>query len=247
VVASRAARFGGSLVIVIVFSITTTTTTDNHTGLTITNNLLNRGYLNLWRNEAMKKKTMRSMTGIAGAVGMACGLLLLLFTAVPFATATANLTSLSPTNQLTNDYVENFDTDSYWISLDGGSLNSYGTKAYTNTAFSHITFYADVALRETAGTQDGFPRTRSGAYGWRLRNATGSFWRATISSGGVGEFSVWVRRWNDSPDPNYIVEYSIDNGNNWTFVQTINNAWLGSSDWKEVTGTINQTNGSACR
>ncbi|MFO7538295.1 MAG: lamin tail domain-containing protein [Chloroflexota bacterium] len=165
--------------------------------------------------------------------------------AVPLATSNDNVTPLPLSNQITNDYVENFDEDNYWKSIDGGGLNSYGTKAYTNTAFSHITFYADVALRETAGQQDGFDKTRSGAYAWRLRNATGSFWRATISSGGVGEFSVWVRRWDDSPNPNYIVEYSIDSGNNWTFVQTINNTWLeDSSDWKEVTGTINQANGS---
>jgi uncharacterized repeat protein (TIGR01451 family) len=165
-------------------------------------------------------------------------------TAVPFATANDNPTPLPLANQITNGYVEDFDTAGYWKNIEGHSLNSYGTKAYTNTAFSHITFYAEVALRETAGTQHGFNKTRSGAYAWRLRDAAGSFWRATISSGGVAEFSVWVRRWNDSPDLNYIVEYSSDNGHNWTFLQTINNAWLGSNDWKEVTGTINQANGS---
>jgi uncharacterized repeat protein (TIGR01451 family) len=194
--------------------------------------------------KVMRKEKTRSILGLAGAIGMALSMLLLLFTAVPFATATTEPTPLSPTNQLTSDYVENFDTDSNWVSVDGGSLASYGTKAYTNTAFSHITFFADVALRETSGTQDGFPKTRSGDYAWRLRNASGAFWQATISEGGVGEFSVWVRRWDGSPDPNYIVEYSIDNGNNWTFIQTIDNAWLGSSDWKEVTGTINQPNGN---
>lgn len=158
-------------------------------------------------------------------------------TAVSMSTATIS-------HQVTNSYAENFDTHSYWASLDGSNLNAYGTKAYTNTDFSHITFYADVTLRETSGTQDGFPRTRSGDYAWRLRNAEGSFWQAIISSGGVGEFSVWVRRWNNSPDPNYIVEYSVDNGDTWTVTQTINNEWLGSSDWKEITGTINHTNGN---
>ncbi len=130
-------------------------------------------------------------------------------------------------------YIEDFDTAANWDNPDG--LTGYGIKTYTDTARPGIvSYYAEDTLRETAADQDGFNRVRSGVgYAWRLRNQDNPFWRATITEGGVGEFSVWVRRWNDSPDPNYIVEYSLDNGTTWTELLTINNAWLDdSSDWK---------------
>lgn len=138
-------------------------------------------------------------------------------------------------------YTENFDTVGNWI---GSSPTAYGTQDYENAAHPEVTFHAEVALRQTSAAQDGYPGTRSGTYAWRLRDAAGSLWQATITTGGVGDFSVWVRRWDNSPDPNYIVEYSVDNGTSWTVVQTINNTWLGSSDWKQVTGTINTSNGA---
>ncbi|PKP68280.1 MAG: hypothetical protein CVT82_15830, partial [Alphaproteobacteria bacterium HGW-Alphaproteobacteria-4] len=141
-------------------------------------------------------------------------------------------------------YTENFDTNGNWVNVTGTSLIAYGTKEYADAAHSEVTFRGEVALRESSGTQDGFAKTRSGDYAWRLRDADGSFWQAKVTTGGVGTFSVWVRRWDSSPDPSYVVEYSIDNGANWTSVQTINNAWLGSSDWKQVSGTINTSNGA---
>ncbi len=141
-------------------------------------------------------------------------------------------------------YAENFDVNANWTNVSGSSLSAYGTKEYADSAHPAVTFHAEVALRETSGTQDGFFKTHSGAYAWRLRNASGAFWQAKVTTGGVGTFSVWVRRWDSSPGPNYVAEYSTDNGSTWTTVQTIDNTWLGSSDWKQVAGTINTSNGA---
>lgn len=141
-------------------------------------------------------------------------------------------------------YTEPFDTDANWVNVTGSSFTAYGTKEYYNPGHPEVAFHAEVALRENSATQDGFPGRHSVPHAWRLRNEAGSFWQAKVTTGGVGAFSVWVRRWDASPDPDYVLEYSVDNGANWTSVQTINNAWLGSSDWKQVTGTINASNGA---
>lgn len=145
-------------------------------------------------------------------------------------------------------YSEPFDVDTNWATVPaGGSMTSYGTKTYSNASHPEVQFQADLGLRQTSATQDGFPAIHSGTYSWRLQNAANALWKATVTTGGVGTFSLWVRRWDNTPDPNYVVEYSIDNGTNWTSVQTINNAWLVTSDWKQVSGTINapNTSGSA--
>ncbi len=142
-------------------------------------------------------------------------------------------------------YSENFDTAANWTDVTGNGFTSYGTKTYSSTSYPAITFRGELSLRQTANTQDGFAATHNNStYAWRLQDASGSLWQAKVTTGGVGTFSVWVRRWDNSPDPNYIVEYSINNGTSWTSVQTINNAWLGSSDWKQLSGTINTSNGA---
>jgi len=129
-----------------------------------------------------------------------------------------------------------FDDDTKWTA---GStiLNSYGNgHTYTDGVFTAV---GNASLRETAGTQDGFPRT-FGTYAWRLRDAAGSSLVMNIASGGVSDFSVNIRRWDGSPDPNYNLEYSIDGGTTWTSVATISNATLGnSSEYVTFNGTIN--------
>lgn len=142
-------------------------------------------------------------------------------------------------------YSESFDVETNWATVpSGSSMTSYGTKTYTNASHSEVQFLGDLSLRQTTATQDGFSGTHSGAYSWRLQNNTNALWQATVTTGGVGAFSLWVRRWDNSPDPSYVVEYSINNGTSWTSVQTINNAWLGTSDWKQVSGTVNTSNAS---
>lgn len=140
-------------------------------------------------------------------------------------------------------YSENFDVAGNW---SGGIMSSYTTDKTYYRSGDPVTFAcSNSALRETAGTQDGFYKTRSNStYAWRLEDYGTGSWTATIASGGVGTFSVYVRRWDNSPDPNYVCEYSINNGSSWTSVQTINNTWLGSSDYKQISGTINTSNGA---
>lgn len=181
----------------------------------------------------MSKTHFRSLNiGLAFALALALGLALV-------------MTSGSILGSNGTTYTENFDTADNWYSPDNSSMSSYGAKAYTDTARPDVvSYYAEVALRQGSADQDGFPGARSGDYSWRLRNADGSFWQATITEGGVGDFSVWVRRWDGDPGPNYVVEYSLDNGTTWTELSTINNTWLDvSSDWKEFTGTIDAANG----
>ena len=145
------------------------------------------------------------------------------------------LTAISQTT-----YTENFDNVANWA---GGSMTGYNAKTYF-TPGSPATFASSSSIRQTVGAQDGFPGTRGGStYAWRQQDAVNN-WTATIASGGVGIFSVWVRRWDNTPEAVYVCEYSTNNGSSWTTVQTINNTWLGSSDWKQISGTINTSNGS---
>lgn len=137
-------------------------------------------------------------------------------------------------------YSEAFDTGTNWAC--NGSCTSYSSHSYDD-ASQPVSFSSNLSVRETSGTQNGFPKTHSGTYSWRLRNNTGSFWQASIPTGGVVDFSVWVRRWDNSPEVNYTCEYSTDNGATWTQVATIDHTFLdNSSDWKKITGTVNSMN-----
>ncbi|MGM0635007.1 MAG: GEVED domain-containing protein [Bacteroidota bacterium] len=129
-----------------------------------------------------------------------------------------------------------FDNDDNWVASSAGALSSYqDDHSYSDGVFSAT---AVDALRQGNGDQDGFPGAL-GDYSWRLRNNTDTSWEATIASGGVEDFSVAIRRWDDSPSPDYNLEYSVDNGDSWEFVALIDNASLGeSSDWTTFSGTI---------
>ncbi|MDX2197159.1 MAG: T9SS type A sorting domain-containing protein [Cytophagales bacterium] len=140
-------------------------------------------------------------------------------------------------------YTQNFDTPGNWT---GGTMGSYTTdKGYWQSGQPVVFSCSNGALRQNSATQDGFPATRSSStHSWRLEDSGTGSWRALITTGGVGTFSLYVRRWDNSPNPSYICEYSINNGSSYTSVQTIDNTWLGSSDWKQVSGVINTNNTS---
>lgn len=136
----------------------------------------------------------------------------------------------------------------YEISFDNDAKWTPGSTALTSYASDHVysegvlTATGGPALRNTTSTQDGYPGA-IGTYSWRLMDEAGVSWVATIASGGVGDFEIDLRRWDASPSPNYILSYSIDGGNNWTIVSTINNTTLdNSSAWKTFSGTINSGN-----
>ncbi|MDY0208510.1 MAG: T9SS type A sorting domain-containing protein, partial [Pseudomonas sp.] len=131
--------------------------------------------------------------------------------------------------------VVNFDDDAKWTA--GSSvINSYASDhTYIDGVFSST---GGPALRNTTTAQDGFPGAL-GTYSWRL-NDVAAEWTVTISSGGIKDFSLDIRRWDGTPSPDYNLDWSIDNGSNWTTVATIGNTSLNnSSDWKTFSGTIN--------
>ncbi len=129
----------------------------------------------------------------------------------------------------------NFDDPTKWTQGSGG-LTSYQTNhQYVDGLFSAT---GGPALRENQTPQDSYPGYL-GTYAWRLRDNSNVDWRITISSGGVGGFSVKIRRWDNDPSPNYNLEYSLDSGTNWIFVALIDNTSLGSSsNWTTFSGQI---------
>ena len=133
----------------------------------------------------------------------------------------------------------NFDDAAKWTA-GSVSITSYAVDhTYVDGVFSAT---GGPALRNTASDQDGYPGAL-GTYAWRLRNVAEVEWIMTISTGGVGDFSVDVRRWDASPSPDLTLDYSTDGGTNWVNVTTINNAALDDlSAWKTFNGTINSAN-----
>ena len=153
--------------------------------------------------------------------------------------ATDATVSLSGTVTDQASTIINFDDDAKWTA-GSAALTSYAVDhTYVDGLFSAT---GGPALRNLIAAQDGYPGAL-GTYSWRLKNEAGVEWIMNISGGGVSTFSVAVRRWDNSPDPNYDLDYSIDGGSNWTNVTTINNAALdNSSDWKTFNGTITSAN-----
>lgn len=132
----------------------------------------------------------------------------------------------------------NFDDPTKWTQGSGG-LTSYQTNhQYVDGLFSAT---GGPALRENQTPQDSYPGYL-GTYAWRLQNLANIDWRITISSGGVGDFSLKIRRWDGSPSPDFNLEYSTDAGNTWQLVSVINNTSLdNSSAWKVFSGEINSS------
>lgn len=132
-----------------------------------------------------------------------------------------------------------FDTASNWIQ-GTVSLGSYGTDhSYVQGDFSCVAW---PALRNTTTPQGSFPGA-FGAYSWRLKNVDTAQWVCTIANGGVSAFSVEARAWDNSPSPDFTIESSIDLGNNWDSITTINNNSLGNDDnWSTFNGVINSAN-----
>ncbi|MCF8276788.1 MAG: hypothetical protein K9J17_08645 [Flavobacteriales bacterium] len=121
--------------------------------------------------------------------------------------------------------------------MDGGNV---GSGSYWNSSYSKysgaVVYSWTNAIKETSTAYT----HNSSTFAIRLRDVAGSSFTAKLTDGGMGIFSAYVRRWNSTPDPNYTVEYSTNNGGAWTAVTTINNAWLGNSDaYKELTFSVN--------
>lgn len=114
----------------------------------------------------------------------------------------------------------NLDNAANWV-LDG-SGTSYANHAYSE---SGVTIQGTNIVRDGTAVQDGFP-SALGTYSMRLRNVANSKVVITLPSGGLANFSIKVRRWDNNPMPNYTVKYSMDGGSNWTSLTNINGTLL---------------------
>ncbi|WP_452218977.1 T9SS type A sorting domain-containing protein [Lacinutrix undariae] len=119
------------------------------------------------------------------------------------------LTALNASAQTTID----FDTAENWSS--GSSYDSY---TYSEGLFS---FASENNYQESGSRTFGNEGLAS-----RLNKSSNSELTATIASGGVNTFSVLISAWDNSPSPNFNLDYSVDGGTSWTDVATINNESL---------------------
>ncbi len=132
----------------------------------------------------------------------------------------------------------NFDTDANWIQAGSTSLTSYGNHAYVE---SGVTIQGTNVLRNTTSTQDGFAGA-IGKYSMRVGNTESSKVAISIPTGGLGEFSIKIRRWDNSPMPNYTVKYTTNGGTDWTSLTNIDGTLLTTSDFFTYSsGTINSS------
>ncbi len=132
-----------------------------------------------------------------------------------------------------------FDDDDKWIRGSSTIVGYAMDHSYRDGLFSAT---GGEACRITSTDKDGVPGAK-GTYAWKLKDVTAVDWRMTIASGGVGTFSIDIRRWDNDPGPNYLLDYSTDGGTQWEEVAQINNATLDDlSAWKTFSGTINSSN-----
>jgi len=132
----------------------------------------------------------------------------------------------------------NFDTPGNWVQAGSTLLTSYAAHSYVEDG---VTIQGTNVLRNTTTAQDGFPGAL-GTYSMRVGNTAVSAVEITISTGGVANFSIKVRRWDNSPMPDYTVKYSENGGSNWTSLTNIGSALLTTSDFFTYSsGVINST------
>jgi len=130
----------------------------------------------------------------------------------------------------------NFDTPANWTLA--GAASSYLSHAYSE---SGAVFQGTEVIQNPTTVQDGFAGAL-GTYSFRLRNTAATGLNITIATGGVGNFSFKVRRWDASPLPDYTVKYSINGGVDWVDLTHIDGTLLTTSDWFTYSGTINKSN-----
>jgi hypothetical protein len=130
----------------------------------------------------------------------------------------------------------NFDTAANWTQGGATGFTSYSNHSYSESNWS---FTGALVIRNTTTLQDSVAGAL-GTYSWRLQDAAGSALTATFNSEGtITAFGFNVRRWDNTPDPSYAVEYSTNSGSSWTSTgTTINNAYLVSSNWKTFTFSL---------
>jgi hypothetical protein len=135
--------------------------------------------------------------------------------------------------------VISFDENSNWIRSPGVAISSYATDhLYRDQGF---TFTGGPALRNGTGLQHDVAGAL-GTYSWRLRDAP-VVWTATysmVSMASIGSVGFDARRWDDSPSPNFSVDYSVNGGSSFQSLAVLNNtAFDDSSAWKTFRFDVN--------
>ncbi len=160
-------------------------------------------------------------------------------------------TFASPGSAQTN--LINFDVAGNWTA-GSGAINSYQTDHVY--ADANMTFTGGPALRETSSSQDGFSGAL-GTYAWRLQDNSSVVWTATYNPAlganeFFSEFGFAARRWDGSPSPDFLVEYSFNGGSSYTVATSIgnngvidNSALGNTSDWSTFTQVVNSPNALA--
>jgi|GEM_PF-1831870 len=129
--------------------------------------------------------------------------------------------------------IVSFDVAGNWSSSSG----SYISRTYVS---DNWTFLGNPSIRNTTTNQDGFPGA-IGTYAWRMQDVSTAALTATYNvAGTISEFGFDIRRWNNSPSPAYVLEYSTNGGTGWNSTGiTIDNTSLGgSSDWTTFTYVV---------
>ncbi len=145
-----------------------------------------------------------------------------------------NIDDISLTDHIPEELIPSaiidFDDDNKWTA-GSGPLTSYQTD-HLYEDWNWL-FTGGPALRQGTSIVDGYPGAL-GMYSWRLRDESGTQWTATYCSRGtIISFGFKVRRWRESPNPDWSVKYSTDGGASYSeSLITINNDFLNnSSDW----------------
>jgi len=129
--------------------------------------------------------------------------------------------------------IVSFDVAGNWSSSSG----SYISRTYVS---DNWTFLGNPSIRNTTTNQDGFPGA-IGTYAWRMEDVSTAALTATYNvAGTISEFGFDIRRWDNSPSPAYVMEYSTNGGTGWNSTGiTIDNTSLGgSSDWTTFTYVV---------
>ena len=130
-----------------------------------------------------------------------------------------------------------FDNNANWVP-GSGAINSYQVDhSYVEGDFAAT---SNNSLREEVSTVDGEDAV-IGTYAWRMNESSaGIAWACAIANGGINNFSLKLRRFDDTPPIDLTLEYSLNGGTNWTTVQVIDPAAVNNaSAYVTFNGTIN--------
>ncbi|MEN8192972.1 MAG: T9SS type A sorting domain-containing protein [Bacteroidota bacterium] len=120
-------------------------------------------------------------------------------------------------------------------SMGSGDYSTYQIDHEYNISVNDfdVKFTGGPALRETQGPQDGYAKTLSGNFSWKLRDRLTVEWSVTLNATKIDGFSFYVRRWDNAPKPDYDVFYSTD-GSSYFLAGTIDETFfLLNPEWKK--------------